>query len=76
MSDGREQREDEERRREQEKREDREDLVNRHDPDEWKPERVDSRSFYSRSPCGRQILATAPSQAPPGRRAAHFRASK
>ena len=43
MSDGREEREERERRIEQEKREDREDRVNHEDPDEWKPERVDSR---------------------------------
>jgi len=42
VSDGREEREERERRIEQEKREDREDRVNREDPDEWKPERVDS----------------------------------
>ena len=43
MSDGREEREEREKRIEREKREDREDRVNREDPDEWKPERVDSR---------------------------------
>jgi hypothetical protein len=42
VSDGREEREEREKRIEQEKREDREDRVNRDDPDEWKPERVDS----------------------------------
>ena len=42
MSDGREEREERERRIEEEKRKDREDRVNRDDPEEWKPERVDS----------------------------------
>jgi hypothetical protein len=42
VSDGREEREERERCIEQEKREDRENWVNRDDPDEWKPERVDS----------------------------------
>jgi hypothetical protein len=42
VSDGREEREERGRRIEKEKREDREDRVNREDPDEWKPERVDS----------------------------------
>ena len=42
MSDGREEREERKKRLEQEKPEDREDLVNREEPDEWQPERVDS----------------------------------
>ena len=42
VSDGREEREERKKRIEQEKPEDREDRVNREDPDEWKPERVDS----------------------------------
>ena len=42
MSDGREEREETKKRREQEQQQDREDWLNRGDPDEWQPERVDS----------------------------------
>ncbi len=42
VSDGREEREERERRIEEQTRKDREDWVNRDEPDEWKPERVDS----------------------------------
>jgi hypothetical protein len=64
VSDGREEREERKRRIEQEKREDREDRVNREDPDEWKPERVDSvaalgcqRWRRSRPKCGHRSSA-------------------
>jgi len=42
MSDGREQREEDEKRRELESRENREDQIDRDQSDEWEPERVDS----------------------------------
>jgi hypothetical protein len=42
MSDGREEREEEERRREQERRKDQEDRVDRDLKDQWEPERDDS----------------------------------
>jgi hypothetical protein len=42
MSDGREEREEEERRRDEEKRKDREDRVDRDLKDQWQPERDDS----------------------------------
>jgi hypothetical protein len=42
MSDGREEREEEERRREQERRKDQEDRVDRELRDQWQPERDDS----------------------------------
>jgi hypothetical protein len=45
VSDSHEEREERERSIQQEKREDREDRINRDEPDEWKPERVDSRRY-------------------------------
>lgn len=42
MSDGREERQENEKRREEEKRKDRDDWVDRGDADQWEPERVDS----------------------------------
>jgi hypothetical protein len=42
MSDGREEREEQQKRREEEKRKDLEDRIDRNDADEWEPERDDS----------------------------------
>jgi hypothetical protein len=42
MSDGREERQEQEWRREQEKRKDSDDQVERHPVDQWKPERKES----------------------------------
>jgi hypothetical protein len=42
MADGREEREEQAKRRELEKRENQQDRIDRHRPDEWEPERVDS----------------------------------
>ena len=42
MSDGHEERDERGKRREQESRENREDWINRDNPEEWEPERVDS----------------------------------
>lgn len=42
MSDGREERQEQEWRREQERRKDREDQVERYPTDQWKPERKES----------------------------------
>jgi hypothetical protein len=42
MPDGCEEREEQEKRRERDERESREDQIERGDPDDWEPERVDS----------------------------------
>jgi hypothetical protein len=42
MSDGHEEREEQQKRREEEKRRDREDRIDRGDVEEWEPERTDS----------------------------------
>ena len=67
MSDGREEREEWERRIEQEKREDREDRINRDEPDEWKPERVDSdvaETVLSRATAGPELQMRCLSRSP------------